>query len=98
MDLLACDVELDVITGILYVVHGQVIRAFVYLEMLHLCGRPHQMDILERGPVARLYHNRIDLLWHLQQSTWMAYKVCPGNRQAPRLRKSNGHCLITYQT
>src|SRR5579885_242536 len=27
----------------------------------------------------------------------MAYKVCFGNRQAPRLRKSNGHRLITYQ-
>src|SRR5579875_1133413 len=91
MYLLAGDVELDVVTGVLDVAHRQKVALPVErrIEGLHLLRTVDLVNVLHGTPVARFDHDRINIVWHFDQRTRMIHKI--GERKGDAVRLPVGH-------
>src|SRR5579875_2873406 len=85
--LLAGDVELDVVTGVLHIAHRQkvALRVKRRREGLHLLRTVYLVNVLHGAPVAGFNYDGINLLRHFDQRTRMTHKM--GERKGDAVKK-----------
>src|SRR4030088_2096184 len=97
MYFLASNIELDIETSVLYIAHRQVMGTLVKFQACHLLRRAYQVDILQRGTIAGLYHYGIELVRHFDQGARMADEIGKRNGQAACRCIGSSHSFVANQ-